>query len=80
MRSVRSPCWPHMPAAPARNLPLSDQMASALAAFCATGDPSTRRLPWDRYTAAAPRTMVFDVRSACKDSSFDDGLQAILGR
>lgn len=59
---------------------LSDQMASALAAFCATGDPSTRRLPWDRYTAAAPRTMVFDVRSACKDSSFDDGLQAILGR
>lgn len=59
---------------------LSDQMASALAAFCATGDPSTRRLPWDRYTAAAPRTIVFDVRSACKDSSFDDGLQAILGR
>ena len=59
---------------------LSDQMTSALAAFCATGDPSTRRLPWDRYTAAAPRTMVFDVRSACKDSSFDDGLQAILGR
>ena len=58
---------------------LSDQMASALAAFCATGDPSTRRLPWDRYTAVAPRTMVFDVRSACKDSSFDDGLQAILG-
>ena len=59
---------------------LSDQMASALAAFCAYGDPSTRRLPWDPYTAAAPRTMVFDVRSTCKDSSFDDELRTLLHR
>ena len=59
---------------------LSDQMASALAAFCTTGDPSTPRLSWDRYTAAVPRTMVFDVHSTCKDSSFDDALQAIVGR
>ena len=59
---------------------LADQMAGALAAFCAGGDPSTVRLRWDPYTAAAPRTMVFDVRSACKDSSFDGELWALLQR
>lgn len=59
---------------------LSDQMARALAAFCATGDPSTPALSWDPYTMQAPRTMVFDTRSSCKDSSFDDALQTILGR
>lgn len=59
---------------------LSDQMARALAAFCATGDPSTPALSWDPYTMQAPRTMVFDTHSSCKDSSFDDALQTILGR
>lgn len=59
---------------------LSDQMADALAAFCATGDPSIPGLKWEPYTAAAPRTMVFDVNSVCKDSHFDDELKSILGR
>lgn len=57
---------------------LADNMASALAAFCATGDPSTKKLAWDRYTVENPRTMVFDTKSACKDSSFDDELEQIL--
>lgn len=57
---------------------LADNMASALAAFCATGDPSTKKLAWDRYTVENPRTMLFDTKSACKDSSFDDELEQIL--
>lgn len=57
---------------------LQDTMASALAAFCATGNPSTRKLAWDPYTTANPRTMIFDTKSQCKDSSFDDELQEIL--
>lgn len=57
---------------------LADTMASALAAFCTTGDPSTKKLAWDRYTVEKPRTMIFDTKSACKDSSFDDELEQIL--
>lgn len=57
---------------------LQDTMASALAAFCAAGDPSTRKLAWDPYTTANPRTMIFDTKSQCKDSSFDDELEQIL--
>lgn len=57
---------------------LADRMASALAAFCATGDPSTKKLAWDRYTVETPRTMIFDTKSGCKDSSFDDELEQIL--
>ena len=57
---------------------VADAMASALAAFCATGDPSTRKLAWDPYTTERPRTMIFDVKSQCKDSSFDDELQQIM--
>lgn len=57
---------------------VSDTMASALAAFCATGNPSTEELTWEPYTADAPHTMVFDVESVCKDSSYDDELQNIL--
>lgn len=57
---------------------LSDEMASALAAFCATGNPSTSGLKWDPYTTAAPRTMIFDRESVCKDSSFDDAIQRIM--
>lgn len=59
---------------------VADQMASALAAFCTTGDPSIRGLEWEPYTLNAPRTMVFDVDSVCKDSHFDDELRTILGR
>ena len=57
---------------------LQDTMASALAAFCTTGDPSTRKLTWDPYTPEKPRTMIFDTKSVCKDSSFDDELEQIL--
>lgn len=57
---------------------LSDTMASALEAFCKTGNPSTEGLSWEPYTTNAPRTMVFDVESVCKDSSYDDELQAII--
>lgn len=57
---------------------LQDTMASALAAFCATGAPSTHKLAWDPYTAERPRTMIFDTKCECKDSSFDDELQQIM--
>ncbi|SHO45289.1 carboxylesterase family protein [Anaerocolumna xylanovorans] len=57
---------------------LADTMASALAAFCATGNPSTPKLTWKPYTTDAPRTMVFDDKSVCKDSTYDDALQKIL--
>lgn len=57
---------------------LSDTMANALAAFCAVGNPSTDSLTWEAYTPDAPRTMVFDVESVCKDSTYDDELFAIL--
>lgn len=57
---------------------VADTMASALAAFCANGDPSTSTLTWDPYTTDAPRTMILDVESVCKDSTFDDALQSIL--
>lgn len=57
---------------------LSDEMASALAAFCATGNPSTSSLKWDPYTVSAPRTMIFDRENVCKDSTFDDALESIM--
>lgn len=57
---------------------VSDTMASALAAFCAVGNPSTENLTWEQYAADAPRTMVFDVESVCKDSTYDDELWNIL--
>lgn len=59
-------------------LDLTDEMASALAAFCATGNPSTSSLKWEPYTVNAPRTMIFDRESSCKDSSFDDTLESIM--
>ncbi len=57
---------------------LSDEMASALAAFCETGNPSTSALKWEPYTIQAPRTMIFDRESTCKNSSFDDVLESIM--
>lgn len=38
-------------------------LTAALAAFCATGNPSTSSLKWEPYTTAAPRTMIFDRES-----------------
>lgn len=57
---------------------LADRMASALAAFCATGDPSTKTLAWEPYTNAKPRTMILDTKCECKDSSFDDELYQLI--
>lgn len=57
---------------------VADTMASALAAFCTTGDPSTPELAWDAYTTEAPRTMILDVESVSKDSTFDDALQSLM--
>lgn len=57
---------------------LQDTMASALAAFCTNGDPSTKKLAWEPYTAAKPRTMILDNKCECKDSSFDDELYQLI--
>lgn len=57
---------------------VADEMASALAAFCATGDPSSPKLAWEPYTKDAPRTMVFDKESVLKDSTYDDGLEKLV--
>lgn len=57
---------------------VADAMASALAAFCATGNPSTPDLVWEAHTPDAPRTMVFDTNSVCKDGSYDDALQELV--
>jgi para-nitrobenzyl esterase len=57
---------------------LADTMASALAAFCTTGNPSTAELKWEPYTKDSHRTMVLDVDSVSKNSSYDDELLNIL--
>lgn len=57
---------------------VADAMASALAAFCATGDPSTATLSWQAHTESQPMTMVFDTESVCKDGTYDDELQAMI--
>lgn len=59
---------------------VSDQMADALTAFAATGDPSTKKLAWDAYTTNAHNTMVFDVKSEVK-KDFDRSLyEAMMNR
>lgn len=57
---------------------VSDEMASALAAFCATGNPSTAALKWTASTVDSPMTMVFDINSQCREASYDDAIQEIL--
>ncbi|NLO84791.1 MAG: carboxylesterase/lipase family protein [Clostridiales bacterium] len=42
---------------------VASAVSSALAAFAATGDPSTETLKWSPYTAEDPVTMVFDTQS-----------------
>lgn len=46
---------------------VSKNMSDALAAFAATGNPSTENLEWKPYTADERNTMVFDVKSECKE-------------
>lgn len=57
---------------------VSDEMASALAAFCATGDPSTADLVWNASTIEAPMTMVSDIHSVCREATYDDAIQELL--
>lgn len=56
---------------------VSRQMADALAAFAATGDPSTPSLEWTPYTNASHDTMVFDVNSECK-TAYDEAFENLL--
>jgi para-nitrobenzyl esterase len=45
----------------ANSIRLADELASAMAAFAATGDPNNARLPrWEPYEARRRMTMVFD--------------------
>lgn len=53
------------------------QMADAIGAFAATGDPSTADLPWEAYRSDAHNTMVFDVNSQCR-ADFDTALYDII--
>ena len=52
---------------------VSHHMADTMAAFMASGDPSTKLLKWAPYTTDAHNTMVFDVKTACK-TDFDRAL------
>lgn len=52
---------------------VSGRMADALAAFAASGNPSTRTLKWPVYTAGQHNTMVFDTKTQNK-VDFDKAL------
>ena len=56
---------------------VSDAMSSALAAFAATGDPSTAELEWKPWTADEHNTMVFDSKSELK-VDFDAELYSLM--
>ena len=57
---------------------VADAMASALAAFCANGDPSTSALRAEPITSEQSHTVIFDVNSRCVDSGFNAGLLALI--
>lgn len=56
---------------------ITDEMASALAAFIKTGNPSTDELTWNPYTEKGHYTMVFDTESECKND-FDTKLYELI--
>ena len=56
---------------------VSTAMSDALAAFCASGDPSTDGLTWDPYETGDHATMVFDVESEVR-VGHDDRLYEIM--
>ena len=45
---------------------VADAMSSALAAFAATGNPSTSKLQWKPWTANQHNTMMFDTKCELK--------------
>lgn len=51
--------------------------SDALAAFCASGDPSTDSLAWAPYESDAHNTMVFDVNSEVR-TAHDDRIYEIM--
>lgn len=53
-------------------------MSDALAAFCASGDPSTEDLAWEPYETDHHATMVFDTSSEVR-VGHDDRLYEIMG-
>ena len=52
---------------------VAQTMADALAAFAATGNPSTSTLEWMAYSSEEHNTMVFDTESMCK-TAYDEEL------
>ena len=56
---------------------VASAVSSALAAFAATGDPSTDTLKWDAYTAENPNIMVFDVQCYQK-MNLDTEVQSLI--
>lgn len=52
---------------------VAQTMADALAAFAATGNPSTSTLEWMAYSSGEHNTMVFDTESMCK-TAYDEEL------
>lgn len=56
---------------------IAEDMSATLAAFAATGDPSTENIAWESYSTDAHNTMVFDVKSECK-TDFDTELYKLL--
>ena len=56
---------------------VADAMSSALAAFAATGNPSTSKLQWKPWTSSAHNTMVFDNKCELK-VDFDTELYSAM--
>lgn len=56
---------------------VAHEMADALAAFAASGDPSTDSLKWEPYTQDSKNTMIFD-RTSEQLQDFDAELNALM--
>lgn len=59
---------------------VSDTMASALAAFCRNGDPSTAALEFRPFEADAGYVSIFDVDSRCVSTDFNTELLRLTAR
>lgn len=59
---------------------VQDTMASALAAFCKTGDPSIQGLKWEPMTTETAHTAILDVQSRCVTPDFNETLRGLIAR
>lgn len=59
---------------------VADTMASSLAAFCATGDPSIEGLAVEPMTTTQAHTVIYDVLSRCVTPDFNAELRDLLKR